>query len=71
MLKKTAVEKVSFLCGSFLTEIRIDHSCDWGDSPIRFFPLAATKKVWDFLSRHGYPLDIRRAPFYTEGDIVE
>ncbi len=60
---------VSFLRGSFTTEIRIEHVSDLADSPIRFFPLFSAD-AFSFTKQHGFTVEERRAPFYTKGDLM-
>lgn len=69
MLMKHQLVMVSFLCGSFMTEIRIEHTSDTADSPIRFFPLFSSD-AYTCAAELGLPCEEKRAPFYTKGDIM-
>lgn len=69
-LKKEELKMVSFLRGTFTTEIRIQHSSDVADSPIRFFPLFSPD-AFASAKQLGFPVEERRAPFYTKGDFIE
>lgn len=69
VLKKEELKMVSFLRGTFTTEIRIQHISDVSDSPIRFFPLFS-RDAFTTAKALGLPVEERRAPFYTKGDII-
>ena len=69
VFEKSELEMLSFLRGSFTTEIRIAHSSDCADSPIRFFPLFSADAL-SYAREHGYPVEERRAPFYTKDDFI-
>jgi hypothetical protein len=69
-IPKEEVEVLSFLRGSFTTEIRITHRSDIALSPIRFYPLFS-RDMCDFAKSQGYQCEERKAPFYTKGDFVD
>lgn len=69
MIEKAELEMISFLRGSFTTEIRIAHRSECADSPIRFFPLFSADAL-PYAKEHGFPVEERSAPFYTKGDFI-
>jgi len=69
-LKKEDLKVVSFLRGSFMTEVRIEHTSDVADSPIRFFPLFS-RDAYAHARSLGLPCEEKRAPFYTKGDLID
>ena len=69
-LKKEELKMVSFLRGTFTTEVRIQHTSDVAESPIRFFPLFS-RDAFATAKALGLPVEERRAPFYTKGDLID
>ena len=67
-IEKADVEKVLILRGMFTTEFRIEHRCSWTEEPVRFFAFGAPKAI-DSVKAQGFPCEIRKAPFYSKGDI--
>ncbi len=69
-LKKHELKMVSFLRGTFTTEVRIEHTSDVADSPIRFFPLFSSDAYLH--AKHlGLPCEQKRTPFFTRGDLID